>query len=187
MKVLYAQFGYMLRDAQTGALITKVYLPDTADTSRYEQVPREDIDFEVYQKITALQEKEASLNKIGKLVASQVDDDVVALSIQEFYDEWATDILLTKGKYIRHNDTLFKVLTDHTSQADWTPDIAASLFAKVLADPTGENIFEWQQPDSTNPYMTGDKVTHNGVTYISTIDNNVWEPGVYGWELVEES
>lgn len=42
----------------------------------------------------------------------------------------------------------------------------------------------WQQPDSTNPYMTGDKVTHGGKTWRSTCDNNVWEPGVYGWEEV---
>ena len=40
----------------------------------------------------------------------------------------------------------------------------------------------WEQPESTNPYMKGDKVTHAGKTWVSTIDNNVWEPGVYGWE-----
>ena len=34
----------------------------------------------------------------------------------------------------------------------------------------------------TNPYKKGDKVTHNGSTWVSTVDNNVWEPGVYGWE-----
>ena len=27
----------------------------------------------------------------------------------------------------------------------------------------------------------GDKVTHNGKTWVSNIDGNVWEPGVYGW------
>ena len=30
----------------------------------------------------------------------------------------------------------------------------------------------------------GDKVTNNGKTWQSTTDNNVWEPGVYGWEEV---
>lgn len=40
-------------------------------------------------------------------------------------------------------------------------------------------------PNCTNPYQTGDKVTYNGATWISTIDNNVWEPGVYGWTKVE--
>ena len=44
-----------------------------------------------------------------------------------------------------------------------------------------DDIPEWVQPDSTNPYRKGDKVVHNGKTWESTIDNNVWEPGVYGW------
>ena len=53
----------------------------------------------------------------------------------------------------------------------------------AIVDP--DLIPEWIQPDSTNAYMTGDKVMHNGRTWISTIDNNVWEPGVYGWEETE--
>ena len=52
----------------------------------------------------------------------------------------------------------------------------------LIPDP--EVIPEWEQPGSTNPYMIGDKVRHNGKTWVSTIDNNVWEPGVYGWEVV---
>lgn len=67
------------------------------------------------------------------------------------------------------------------SQPDWNPAAAPSLFAKVLI-PDPEVIPEWEQPDSTNPYHIGDKVTHNGKTWVSTVDNNVWEPGVYGWE-----
>ena len=57
------------------------------------------------------------------------------------------------------------------------------------AQPVGEGAYQrhrraapWEQPESTNPYMKGDKVTHAGRTWVSTIDNNVWEPGVYGWE-----
>lgn len=70
-----------------------------------------------------------------------------------------------------------------TSQEAWTPPDAPSLFAKVLI-PDTDTIPEWEQPDSTNPYAKGDKVTHNGKTWISTADGNVWEPGVYGWEEV---
>ena len=32
--------------------------------------------------------------------------------------------------------------------------------------------------------MTGDKVRHNEKVWVSTIDNNVWEPGVYGWDEI---
>jgi len=47
-------------------------------------------------------------------------------------------------------------------------------------------VAEWRQPTGAqDAYHNGDKVTHNGSTWISTIDNNVWEPGVYGWNKVE--
>ena len=61
--------------------------------------------------------------------------------------------------------------------------MSPSLFARVLIeDPTV--IPEWIQPDSTNPYMRGDKVTHNNKTWESLVDNNVWEPGTVGTEAL---
>lgn len=52
---------------------------------------------------------------------------------------------------------------------------------KMTSDENGED--QREQPDSTNPYSNGDKATHNGKTWTSDLDNNVWEPGVYGWEV----
>lgn len=39
---------------------------------------------------------------------------------------------------------------------------------------------------STSPYMAENCCTENGITYRSTIDNNVWAPSAYpaGWEVV---
>jgi hypothetical protein len=56
-----------------------------------------------------------------------------------------------------------------------------------LTDPTGKTIKPWEQPESTNGYKTGDKVTHNGKTWVNTLEGmpNTWEPGVYGWEIAE--
>ena len=46
-----------------------------------------------------------------------------------------------------------------------------------------EAIDLWVQPQgSADAYMKGDKVSHNGKHWVSDIDNNVWEAGVYGWE-----
>ncbi len=95
---------------------------------------------------------------------------------------WAADIQYTAGTRVTHNGVVYKCLQDHTSQTDWAPNLAPSLWAKCLVD--SDTISEWEQPDSTNPYMKGDKVTHNGSTWISDVDNNVWEPGVYGWSNV---
>ena len=75
-----------------------------------------------------------------------------------------------------------KCIQAHTSQADWTPENAPSLYAKILPGQSGTEIGEWVQPDSTNPYMKGDKVTHGGKVWVSSVDNNVWEPGATGTE-----
>lgn len=106
--------------------------------------------------------------------------DAQALAVPVLYPAWRSGVEYPSGKRVLYNAVLYKVLQAHTSQDDWTPDTAVSLFAKVLI-PDPETIPEWQQPDSTNPYMAGDKVTYNGKTWVSDIDNNVWEPGVYGW------
>ncbi|MGM9623448.1 MAG: carbohydrate-binding protein [Butyricicoccus porcorum] len=100
------------------------------------------------------------------------------MKLYNSYWEVGTDY--ATGFKVQHNGTLYKCLQAHTSQPDWTPDAASSLWAKVLI-PDSDTIPEWEQPDSTNPYMAGDTVTHNGKTWVSDIDNNVWEPGVYGW------
>lgn len=130
----------------------------------------------------------AAIMKLAVKQARQVQDDAEALSLQILYKQWNKQVgkELQVGEYVNHNDVLYKVLQQHTVQDNWAPDVSPSLFAKVLVDPTGDTVLDWEQPDSTNPYMKGDKVKHNGVIYESEVDNNVWEPGVYGWLIVEE-
>ena len=118
------------------------------------------------------------------LIAQQINtlevDDNTALRMVEFYPEWAAGQAYTAGYKAQHGGKLWRCLQAHTSQDGWEPDIAPSLWAKVLI-PDETVVPEWEQPDSTNPYSAGDKVTHNGKTWVSDVDNNVWEPGVYGW------
>ena len=85
------------------------------------------------------------------------------------------------GDIFTYNRSLFEVVQEHTSQEEWKPDVEASLYKNHT--PKGE-IEEWRQPlGSHDAYMTGDRVLFNGEVYISKIDNNVWSPDVYGWEL----
>ena len=109
----------------------------------------------------------------------------IALAVPVLYPAWKPGMDYKNGKRVRYAGTLYTVLQDHTSQADWTPEAVPSLFAKVLI-PDPETIPAWEQPDSTNPYAKDDKVTHNGKTWASDIDGNVWEPGVYGWIEITE-
>lgn len=119
------------------------------------------------------------------LIAKQINtitvDDSTALRMVDFYPEWSAGQAYTAGFKVQYGGTLYKCLNAHTSQDDWTPDTAPSIWAKVLI--SDENVIpEWEQPDSTNPYMAGDKVAHNGKTWESLVDNNVWEPGATGTE-----
>jgi hypothetical protein len=45
---------------------------------------------------------------------------------------------------------------------------------------------DWQQPAGAHDaYPLDDIVRHNGSLWISVAENNVWEPGVFGWEPYE--
>lgn len=109
--------------------------------------------------------------------------DEQAATVADLFPLWNATATYAADTRVRYNGMLYKCLQAHTAQETWNPADAPSLWAKVLTDSSGA-ILPWEQPDSTNPYMTGDKVTHNGKTWVSTIDNNVWEPSVYGWEEV---
>ena len=114
-------------------------------------------------------------------------DDKDALDYIELFPAWSGEgVEYNVGDRVRYEGVLYKVLQVHTSQPDWTPDYAVSLFARVL-NPDPEVIPDWVQPDSTNPYMKGDKVRFEGKIYESLIDGNVWSPAAYpgGWKEVE--
>lgn len=110
--------------------------------------------------------------------------DYMALQYKELFASWSGDSVTYKGgDRVRYNGILYKVLQDHISQGDWQPGSTSSLYAKVLIPDPGV-VPEWEQPDSSNPYMTGDRVTHGGKTWESLVDNNVWEPGATGTEAL---
>ena len=124
----------------------------------------------------------ASVFAMAKISAEDITDDEQALKVADLYDLWSGEGATYKtGEYLRYNNILYKVLQNHTSQADWTPDTASSLYAKVLTDPAGK-VLPWEQPNSTNPYKKGDRVAHKGCTWESLVDSNVWEPGAVGSE-----
>ena len=106
----------------------------------------------------------------------QALDNIIA------FPKWEVGKAYEKDERVRYNETLYKVLQAHTSQAEWTPDIAVSLYVKV----SEEEYPEWVQPQgSHDAYMKDDKVTHLEKHWISTMDYNTYEPSVYGWEECE--
>lgn len=108
---------------------------------------------------------------IEQMSANATDEE--ALDNILAYPKWQTGKAYVKDDRVRYEDVLYKVLQSHTSQADWTPDVAVSLFVKVSV----EEYPEWVQPTGAHDaYQRGDKVSHNGKHWESLIDANVYEP-----------
>ena len=131
------------------------------------------------------QEKARALRPmIEKAAVSLSDAD--ALDAVELFKSWYSGIAYLADERVQYNGKLYRCVQSHTSQADWEPDRTPALWTEV-AKP-GE-IPVWKQPTGAqDAYMTGDKVhypTADDPVYVSTVDNNVWEPTVYGWEVVE--
>ena len=116
--------------------------------------------------------------------------DEQAVEAPFIFPAWSGEsVVYAAGARVQYSGAAYKCLQAHASQAEWTPTEAPSLWAKILI-PDPEVIPVWEQPDSTNPYMKGDKVhypTIDDPVYVSTIDGNVWSPDAYpaGWEKVE--
>ena len=127
---------------------------------------------------------------VAQIQAQNLTDEQ-AITVKDIYPIWdGNGASYQKDYYLTYDGKLYKVLQAHTSQADWAPDAAPSLFAEVLPGQGGTSVGEWVQPGSTNPYQMGDRVTHKGKMWESLIDGNVWEPGAQGsealWQEVTE-
>lgn len=133
------------------------------------------------------------LRKAIQLLINSLDEET-ALEVATVYPEWKVNTYYAKGQIITYGTNsvgdpqLYKVITGHTSQADWTPDTQAALFDAFGLDESGYPI--WAQPAGAHDaYNIGDEVNYKGSIYRSLINGNVWAPDVYAaeWELVKES
>lgn len=112
---------------------------------------------------------------IVKASASLADED--ALQSIELFAPWADETAYAVDDRIRYDGILYRCVQAHTSQADWTPDATPALWTVVSLDEWPE----WVQPTGAqDAYAKGDKVSHKDKHWISEVDGNVWEPGIYG-------
>ena len=127
-------------------------------------------------------EKARALRRmIEKAAAYLADAD--AAGAPELFPRWSASASYLIGDRVCYGGKLYKCLTAHAAQASWTPDAAPSLWVRV--DDPAEEYPAWRQPTgATDAYPAGAKVSHNGKKWTSTADNNVWEPGVFGWTEV---
>lgn len=149
----------------------------------------------VSENATSTAQLVEQMNKVAKLVLqSEISPDDYA-DIISVFPEWKTDTNYKAGDVVRYNFSAWEVIQDHTSQEDWSPELAASLFKQVTpkktTDPeTGEDVEiipDFVKPTGAHDvYMIGDKVQFESKTYESVIDNNTYSPLEYpqGWKEI---
>ena len=111
----------------------------------------------------------------GDLTPEQMEQ---ATSLFPFWDKESHEYKV--DDLVQSVGLLWRCVQGHVSQASWEPSVTPSLWTRT-ADP-GDEWPEWIQPTGAhNAYAQGAKVSHNGKHWVSDIDANVYEPGVYGW------
>lgn len=113
--------------------------------------------------------------------AAALQSDEAALENIYLYPQWEIDRSVQVDERYRYGNTLYKCVQAHTTQSDWTPDVTPALWMLVSLDEWPE----WVQPTGVqDAYAKDAKVSHNEKHWISDVDANVWEPGVYGWNEI---
>lgn len=112
--------------------------------------------------------------------------DEKALQGIELFPQWesviGTELIqddITNGfdRY-QYQGKLYRLIQPHTPQTDWTPDQTPALWVEISL----EEWPLWRQPQGAHDaYKTGDQVTWQEKHWISAMDANTYEPGVYGW------
>lgn len=100
---------------------------------------------------------------------------------KEWQQPAATNPYLFGDKVI-FNGQIYESLIDNNI---WSPEYYPQGWQLIIEEQN--EIKDWIQPNSTNPYMIDDKVRYNEHIYKSIIDNNIWSPDTYpaGWTLIE--
>ena len=136
------------------------------------------------QRVNRSMKLAARTSIVDKVIADALDDATIS-KLVDLFPPWKVGIDVEPPEVYAWNGTLVECIQPHTTQADWSPDVAESLW-KIhrTAEPQA-----WVQPTGEHDaYKMGDLALHNGKTWqVTGVDangNNVWEPGVYGWTEV---
>lgn len=180
----------------TNDLITEA-IQKIEEANRLQPSERE---LEIIEREEELQAETAEKNTYFKILVERIPgiftDEEIKEKIEAF-PYWSGDGEIHRhGEYYRYGDKLYKVIhsakdeegneVGFTTQADWTPDVAISLYAEVLPP---DVIPPWRQPTGTHDiYGLGARVIYDNKIYESKIEANDTTPGSdeRWWEFIED-
>lgn len=139
-------------------------------------------------KIQAAEQLRRALQMFAQTLTDEEAMEIATVYPAYVVDKaYKADEMFTYGENAVGDPQLYKVVKDHTSQADWKPNMEKSLYTPIGLNDNGYPV--WSKPTgSHDAYNIGDVVDYNGTLYKSLIDGNVYSPDEYpaGWEVYEE-
>lgn len=136
-----------------------------------------------------LQVMEQFARALQMFAQTLTDDSAMEVAIiypkYEVGKAYKVNEIFTYGTNDVGDPQLYRVVQEHTSQSDWTPNTAKSLYTPIGLNAEGYPV--WSQPTGAHDaYNEGDIVDYKGELYKSLIDGNVHSPEAYpqGWEMM---
>lgn len=146
-------------------------------TEEISDMQKEQARAEAYERKRPLTEGEVTRMLLAEQINTIAVDDATALRMREFYPMWESGKAYSVGFKVQYGGLLYKVITAHTAQSDWTPDTAVTLFTRI--DETHDGSEFDPIPYEGNMALTeGLYYAQNGEVYICTRDtvNPVYAP-----------
>lgn len=175
--------GQLANELGSTALSANTHGDETTVTCHDDGVTAEDLQVAVDSHVPYLApDSEAVRTALGAVAQMVVTDRIAAdtltyaesQAVAAAFPTWAPGQTVQTGDLRYYDGGLVECVQGHTTQADWAPADAPALW-KVWRDP--DEAAPWVQPQGAHDaYQAGDRVTHNGKTWVSNVNGNVWEP-----------
>lgn len=142
--------------------------------------------------ITNALSKAAQIIMAPKVIAAELTDDDVA-EITQIFPAWQESETVNgpgENQTLRvYDGVLYKCMSPHTTQSDWTPPVANTLWSRVIPEQSGYPVWQAWDGHNENLHQIGDIVWYpeaDTTLYIATAGDNHWTPTEYGWEVYTE-
>ena len=116
-----------------------------------------------------------------KMAREQQLDEVTVAEFPDLFAQWDENWRGKVGDIVQDEGQLYRSIHDVTNEGQNTkPSATPSMWTRI-GNPL-EEFPEWVQPlGAHDAYSLGDKCSHSSKKWVSEVDGNTWEPGVYGW------
>lgn len=119
------------------------------------------------------------------LAQNETLDDTTIAEHADIFPKWDENWTGKKGNIVFDGGVLYRSIHDVGKGQNVKPSDNPSMWTPI-GNPN-EEFPKWSQPlGAHDAYCKGDKASHNDNKWISTVDGNTWEPGVYGWDEYKE-